>query len=437
MMHLFATTDLEKSFRVNLNIIGIDGKPQVKDLKMILKEWLTFRTETVRRRLQYRLDKVEKQMHLLKGLMIAYLNIDEVIAIIRQQDKPKPALMKRFKLSDEQAEAVLELKLRKLAKLEEIKIQGELDELNKERLTLTQLLGSSQRLKTLVKKEITADAEEYGDDRRSPIVARDEARAIDVTELIPTEPLTIILSEKGWVRAAKGHDIEAESLSYRAGDTYKQSAKGRSNQPVIFLDSTGRCYSVPAHSLPSARGNGEPVASRVTPPDGATFEGVMSGSPEDIYLLASDAGYGFMVKLKDMFVKTKNGKSILSVPRGAKVLQPVIVLNPKDDFIAAVSSIGRFLVIDINEFPILGKGKGLKIIQIPPAKLKAREEYVSAITTFSEGESLIASSGKRQLTLKPDIIDTFYGERGRRGSMLPRGFRHVININPVRKKVEE
>lgn len=437
MMHLFATTDLEKSFRVNLNIIGIDGKPQVKDLKMILKEWLTFRTETVRRRLQYRLNKVEKQMHLLKGLMIAYLNIDEVIAIIRQQDKPKPALMKRFKLSDEQAEAVLELKLRKLAKLEEIKIQGELDELNKERLTLTQLLGSSQRLKTLVKKEITADAEEYGDDRRSPIVARDEARAIDVTELIPTEPLTIILSDKGWVRAAKGHDIEAESLSYRAGDSYKQSAKGRSNQPVIFIDSTGRCYSVPAHSLPSARGNGEPVASRVTPPDGATFEGVMSGAPEDIYLLASDAGYGFMVKLEDMFVKTKNGKSILSVPRGAKVLQPAIVLDPKDDFIAAVSSIGRFLVIDINEFPILGKGKGLKFIQIPPAKLKAREEYVSAITTFSEGESLIASSGKRQLTLKPDIIDTFYGERGRRGSMLPRGFRHVININPVRKKVEE
>jgi topoisomerase-4 subunit A len=288
MMHLFATTDLEKSFRVNLNMIGVDGKPQVKDLKMIIKEWLSFRIETVRRRLQFRLDKVEKQIHLLEGLMIAYLNIDEVIAIIRQEDKPKAELMKRFKLSDDQAEAVLELKLRKLAKLEEIKIQGELDELSEERSALKKLLGSDQRLKTLVKKEITADAEEYGDERRSPIVARDEARAIDVNELIPTEPLTIILSEKGWVRAAKGHEIDPESLSYRASDGLKQSARARSNQLAVFLDSTGRCYSVPAHSLPSARGNGEPIASRVTPPDGASFEGVMAGAAEDIYLLASD-----------------------------------------------------------------------------------------------------------------------------------------------------
>jgi topoisomerase IV subunit A len=437
MMHLFATTDLEKSFRVNLNMIGIDGRPQVKDLKMILKEWLSFRIETVRRRLQYRLDKVEKQIHLLEGLMIAYLNIDEVIAIIRQEDKPKPVLMKRFKLSDEQAEAVLELKLRKLAKLEEMKIQGELDELNEERKSLKQILGSNQRLKTLVKKEIIADAEEYGDDRRSSIVAREEARAIDVNELIPTEPLTIILSEKGWVRAAKGHEIDAETLNYRASDGLKQSARGRSNQSAVFLDSTGRCYSIPAHSLPSARGNGEPIASRVTPPDGATFAGVMTGAAEDIYLLASDAGYGFMVKLEDMFVKNKSGKSILNVPKGADVLSPAIVLNPKEDFIAAVSNIGRFLVMDINEFPILGKGKGLKIMQIPPAKLKTREEYVSAITTFSEGESLLLNSGKRQLTLKPDIIDTFYGERGRRGNMLPRGFRQVVSMQPIRMKIEE
>ncbi|MBT7952898.1 MAG: DNA topoisomerase IV subunit A [Gammaproteobacteria bacterium] len=437
MMHLFATTDLEKSFRVNLNMIGIDGKPQVKDLKMILKEWLSFRIETVRRRLQFRLDKVEKQIHMLEGLMIAYLNIDEVIAIIRQEDKPKAVLMKRFKLSDDQAEAVLELKLRKLAKLEEIKIQGELDELSEERSALKKLLGSDQRLKTLVKKEITADAEEYGDERRSPIVARDEARAIDVNELIPTEPLTIILSEKGWVRAAKGHEIDPETLSYRASDDFKQAARGRSNQLAVFLDSTGRCYSVPAHTLPSARGNGEPIASRVTPPDGATFEGVMAGGAEDIYLLASDAGYGFMAKLEDMFVKNKSGKSILSVPKGAGVLCPAIVINPKEDFIAAVSSIGRFLVMNINEFPLLGKGKGLKIMQIPPAKLKTREEYVSAITTFSEGESLLLNSGKRQLTLKPDIIDNYYGERGRRGNMLPRGFRQVNAMQPLRKKIEE
>ncbi len=437
MMHLFATTDLEKSFRVNLNMIGIDGKPQVKDLKTILKEWLVFRTATVRRRLQHRLDKVERQIHLLEGLMIAYLNIDEVIAIIRQEDKPKTVLMKRFKLSDDQTEAILELKLRRLAKLEEIKIQGELDGLSKERLTLKQVLGSSQRLKTLIKKEIREDADEFGDERRSPIVARGEARAIDVNALIPTEPLTIVLSQKGWMRAAKGHDIDGESLNYRAGDDFSQSARGRSNQPVIFLDSTGRCYSIPAHTLPSARGNGEPVASRVTPPDGSMFIGVMTGTPEDIYFLSSDAGYGFMAKLGDMFVKTKNGKSILSVPKGAKVLQPAIVINPQEDFIAAVSSIGRFLIMDLHEFPVLGKGKGLKIIQIPPAKLKARDEYVSAITTFSEGESLIASSGKRQLTLKPDTIDEFYGERGRRGSMLPRGFRQVVSINPIRKKSEE
>jgi topoisomerase-4 subunit A len=437
MMHLFATTDLEKSFRVNLNMIGIDGKPQLKDLKMILKEWLIFRTETVRRRLQYRLDKVEQQIHLLDGLMIAYLNIDEVIAIIRREDKPKLVLIKRFKLSYEQAESVLELKLRKLSKLEEIKIQGELDELSEESLGLKQILGSNQRLKTLIKKEIATDAEKYGDDRRSPIVAREDARAIDVNELIPTEPLTIILSDKGWVRAAKGHDIDAESLNYRAGDECKQVARGRSNQAAVFLDSTGRCYSIPAHSLPSARGNGEPIASRVTPPDGATFEGVMCGNADEIYLLASDAGYGFMAKLEDLFVKTKNGKNILSVPKGASVLPPTLVIDPKRDFIAAVSSIGRFLVMDINEFPLLGKGKGLKYIQISPTKLKNREEHVSAITTFSEGESLIMNSGKRKLTLKPEVIDTFYGERGRRGNMLPKGFRQVTNIVPLRSKIEE
>lgn len=437
MMHLFATTDLEKNYRVNLNMIGVNGRPQVKDLKTILKEWLGYRTETVRRRLQHRLEKVEKQIHILEGLMVAFLNIDEVIAIIRQEDEPKKALMKRFKLSDTQAEAILELKLRRLAKLEEIKIKAELKELNEERKSLSAILASKQRLKTLIKKELKADADEFGDERRSPIVARGEARAIDVNELLPAEPLTIILSEKGWVRAAKGHDIDPESLNYRAGDSLRQSALGRSNQPATFLDSTGRCYSILAHTLPSARGNGEPIASRVTPPEGATFEGVISGKPEDIYLLASDAGYGFMARLEDLYVKTKNGKSILNVPKGASVLPPALVVNPEEDFIASVSSTGRLLVVDINEFPLLGRGKGLKFMQIPPAKLKSREEYVSAITSFSEGESLIVSSGKRQLTLKPDVIDGFYGERGRRGNVLPRGFRQVVNIRPDRKKPEE
>ena len=437
MSHLFATTDLEKNYRVNLNMIGIDGRPQVKNLKSIIEEWLKYRIETVKRRLQYRLDKVETQIHLLEGLLIAYLNIDEVIAIIRKEDKPKPVLMKRFKLSDEQAEAILELKLRKLAKLEEMKIKGELDELKKERKSLQQLLGSRQRLKTLIKKEITADAEAYGDERRSPLVEREESKAIDETELIPTEPVTVILSEKGWIRAAKGHDLDPATLNYRAGDDFKHAGKARSNQVAVFLDSTGRCYSISAHSLPSARGNGEPISSRVTPPDGATFEGVMTGNPNDIYLVASDAGYGFMVKMEDMFAKNKNGKSVLNVPKGSGVLAPALVFDPEHDFIAAVSSIGRFLVTDINEFPVLGKGKGLKIIQIPPAKLKTREEYVVALTVFSEGDSLMLLSGKRHLTLKPDVIDTFYGERGRRGNMLPRGFRQVARMVTVREGDKE
>lgn len=437
MSHLFATTDLERNYRVNLNMIGINGRPQVKDLKSILKEWLQYRTETVRRRLQHRLDKVEAEIHILKGLMVAYLNIDEVIAIIREEEKPKPVLMKRFKLSDEQAEAILELKLRKLAKLEEMKIKGELKELENERKSLKQILGSSQRLKTLIKREIIADTKEYGDDRRSPIVAREEAKAISETELIPTEPVTVILSEKGWVRAAKGHEIEPEALNYRAGDGFKHAGKGRSNQLAVFVDSTGRCYSVPAHTLPSARSLGDPLSSHVSPPDGAIFEGVMLGNPETIFMLASDAGYGFMAKLEDLFVKNKKGKLVLNVPKGANVLKPAIVTDTKEDYIAAVSSIGRLLVTDIGEFPILTKGKGLKFIQIPPAKLKTREEYVAALTVFSEGDSLILYSGKRHITLKPDVIDTFYGERGRRGNMLPRGFRQVSGMETLKADHEE
>jgi len=437
MSHLFATTDLERSYRVNLNMIGLNGRPQVKDLRTILKEWLQYRTETIRRRLQHRLDKVEADIHILKGLMIAYLNIDEVIAIIRTEDEPKSVLMKRFKLSDIQAEAILELKLRKLAKLEEMKIQGELKDLEAERKTLKQTLGSSQRLKTLVKKEIKADAEKYGDKRCSPIVERAEARAIDEKELIPTEPVTVILSDKGWIRAAKGHDIDAGTLSYRAGDGFKQSGKGRSNQYSIFLDSTGRCYAISNHTLPSARGLGDPLSSHVNPPDGATFAGVMTGDPQSTFMVASDAGYGFIVKLEDIHTKNKNGKLVLNVQKGAKVLTPAWVSNPGQDYIAAVTSSGRLLVTDINEFPQLGRGKGLKIIQIPPAKLKSREEYVIGIAAFSEGDSLMVYSGKRYLILKPEIIDNFYAERGKRGHVLPRGFRQVTKLETVYKKKEE
>jgi topoisomerase-4 subunit A len=428
MLHLYATTDLERSYRVNLNIIGLNGRPQVKDLRGILKEWLEYRTETVRRRLQYRLDKVLAQIHILEGLMIAYLNIDEVIKIIREEDKPKEVLMKRFKLSDIQADAVLDLKLRKLAKLEEIKIKGELDELNAERKELDKTLGSAARLKTLVKKEIDADAKEYGDDRQSPLKEGVEAKAIDENSLIPTEPVTIVLSEKGWVRAAKGHEVDPESLNYKSGDSFKQASLGRSNQQAVFVDSSGRCYSLPAHSLPSARSLGEPISARLTPPDGVTFEGVMAGDPESVYLVGSDAGYGFMVKLEDVYTKNRNGKAIISVPKGAKALAPSKVNDIENDWVAAVTSIGRMLMFPIKELTLLPKGKGLKIIQIPPAKLKTREEYVVAMTVMAETDKLVIYSGKKHMTMKSADQEYYIGERGRRGNMLARGYRNVVRI---------
>jgi topoisomerase-4 subunit A len=437
MSHLFVTTDLEKSYRVNLNMIGLDGRPRVKSLRDIIKEWLQYRTQTVTRRLQHRLDKVEADIHLLDGLMIAYLNIDEVIKIIREKDDPKAVLMKKFKLSDLQAESILNLRLRKLAKLEEMKIKGELDELGKERKTLQQTLKSKSRLKTLIKKELNADAEAYGDKRRSPLVQRGEAKAISEAELIPTEPVTVVLSDKGWVRIAKGHDIDPGTLSYRAGDEFKHAARGRNNQLAVFLDSTGRCYSLPAHSFPSARGNGEPVSGRVNPPDGASFAGVMLGEPESIFLIASDAGYGFKAKLEDLYAKNRNGKAVLTVPKGAYSISPAQVFDAEEGYIVAISSIGRMLVMELEEFPLLGKGKGLKIMQIPTAKLKTREEYMVAVACFSEGDSLIIHTEKRHITLKPEVIDNFYGERGLRGNMLPKGYRQVTRISVDRNQEDE
>ena len=428
MLHLYATTDLERNYRVNLNIIGLNGRPQVKDLRGILKEWLEYRTETVRRRLQYRLDKVLAQIHILEGLMIAYLNIDEVIKIIREEDNPKAELMKRFKLSEIQADAVLDLKLRKLAKLEEIKIKGELDELSAERKDLGKTLGSTQRLKTLVKKEIQTDAEEFGDDRQSPLKEGVEAKAIDETSLIPTEPVTIVLSEKGWVRAAKGHEVEPEALNYKSGDAFKQASLGRSNQFAVFVDSSGRCYSLPAHSLPSARSLGDPISARLTPPDGVTFEGVMAGDPESVYLVGSDAGYGFMVKLEDIYTKNRNGKAVISVPKGGKALAPTKVNDMENDWVVAVTSIGRMLTFPISELTLLPKGKGLKIIQIPPAKFKTREEYVVAMTVMGETDKLTIYAGKKHKTMKTEEQEYYIGERGRRGNMLPQGYRKVMRI---------
>lgn len=431
MSHLFATSDLERSYRVNMNIIGLDGRPKVMDLRSILKEWLSFRITTVTKRLQHRLDNILAQVHILQGLMIAYLNIDEVILIIRQEDKPKSVLRKRFKLSDIQAEAILDLKLRRLAKLEEIKIKGELKELEKEGKALKQTLGSRQRLKTLVKKELQADAKEFGDKRKSPLIERQEAQAIDETKLLPTEAVTVILSTKGWVRVAKGHDIDPKTLNYRAEDSFKCMASGHSNQNTVFIDSTGRCYTLPTYSLPSARSHGDPVSSRVNPPDGASFEGVMLGKASNTYLMASDAGYGFIAKLEDMVSRNKNGKLVVNLPRESKLLPPVIVMNYETDLIAAVSTIGRLLIFPLNQLPLLAKGKGLKIIQIPPAKLQAREEYVVAMTVVSDNAILTIKSGQRHLKLKPVDIKHYMGERGRRGNMLPRGFRNITWMGVV------
>ena len=430
MSHLFATTDLERSYRVNLNMIGINGRPRVKDLKTILQEWLEYRTETVRRRLQHRLEQVEQRLHVLEGLMTAYLNIDEVIRIVREEDDPKRELMRRFGLSDAQAEAILDLRLRRLAKLEEIKIRGELDELQEERESLQQVLGSATRLKNQVKEEIRADMEKFGDARRSPLEQREESRALDETQLMPTEPVTVILSGKGWVRAAKGHDIDPETLTYRAGDDFRQAAMGRSNQFAVFLDSTGRCYSIASHILPSARSHGEPVSGWVTPPDGAAFVGVMLGESDRLYFLSTDAGYGFVARLGDLYVKAKAGKSVLNVPQSALVLPPVPVTDHKQDLVAAVSSEGRLLVTDLAEFPQLARGKGVKVMQVPPAKLKNREEYLVALTVFGKKDKLRLVSGKRHLTLKTKDWNHYHGERGRRGNVLPRGYRQVSSIKP-------
>lgn len=429
MSHLFATTDLERNYRINLNMIGLDGRPQVKGLVQILKEWLVYRTEVVRRRIQYRLDKILARLHLLDGLMIAYLNIDEVIRIIREEDDPKNELMKRFRLDDIQADAILDMKLRHLAKLEEVKITTEQKELGEERKMLEQTLGSSQRMKTLIKKELVDSAKKYGDDRRSPMVVRGEAKAMREEEMVPAEAVTIVLSTKGWVRAAKGHEIDPSSLSYKAGDEFKMAAKGRSNQLAVFMDSTGRAYAIPTHSLPSARGQGEPLTGRVKSPAGAEFVAVLAEEDDTQILLSSDAGYGFIASMSDLFVKTKNGKGIINCPKGSVMLTPQVVTDMDSQFIAMVSNEGRLLIFPVEELPTLQRGKGNKIISIPSAKVASREEFAAGVAVLDEKQSLVVHSGKRHLTLKPTDLAHYHGERGRRGNKLPRGFQRVTSLS--------
>ncbi|MCR6652501.1 MAG: DNA topoisomerase IV subunit A [Cellvibrionaceae bacterium] len=431
MNHLFATTELERSYRVNVNLIGNDGKPGVKNLAELLGEWLVFRLETVRRRLQHRLDWVNRRLHLLDGMLIAYLNLDEVIHIIRTADHPKEELMTRFGLSEEQANYILDTRLRQLARLEEMKIRGEQGELTKEKADLEATLASERRMKTLVRKELEATAKEFGDERRSPLVERAEAQAFSENELLPSEPITVVLSEKGWIRSAKGHDIDPAVLSYKAGDKFSLLARGKSQQMALLLDSTGRSYAIQAHTLPSARGQGEPVTSRLNPPSGATFAGLLMGEDAQQVLLATDAGYGFVATLGDMQSKNRAGKVLLSVPEGGRVLPPGLIQDVASTQLVAVTNDGRMLVFPVTELPVLAKGKGNKIIGIQSSRLQTREEFMIAVVPVTKEQTVKIWAGKRFLQLRLKDMEHYLGERGRRGHKLPRGFQKVDSVEVI------
>lgn len=425
MDHLFATSDLEKSYRVNMNMIGLDGKPAVKNLLTILTEWLEFRRSTVTRRLNFRLDKILSRLHILEGLQIAFLNIDEVIEIIRNEDDPKAELIRRFNLSEIQAEAILNLRLRHLAKLEEHELRAEQQKLEEEKLRLQGILGSERKLNNLIKQEIQADAKTFASPRRSPLVERAEAKAIAESELTPTEPVTVILSEKGWVRCAKGHDINVQELSYKAGDGYLAHAHGKSNQPVVFIDSTGRCYAVDPLSLPSARSQGEPITTKLSLPEGATVQFVLMADEKQPVLMASDSGYGFICQFDDLISRNKAGKAVISLTENAKVLPPQLLDENAENLLVAMSSVGRMLVFPVSDLPTLSKGKGNKIINISSAAAKSGSELLAKLLVIRPTSSLIFTSGRRKITLKPEDIANYRGERARKGSQLVRG----LNVN--------
>ncbi|AHE65674.1 DNA topoisomerase IV subunit A [Legionella oakridgensis] len=434
MSHLFATTDLERSYRVNFNMIGLDGKPRVKSLLEILQEWLVFRLQTVKKRLQYRLDKVLDRLHVLQGLLIAFLNIDEVIAIIREAEEPKQALMTRFSLTERQAEAILETKLRHLAKLEEIKLRGELDELSLERDYIQRVLADEQQLKNLIKEEIITDRDRFGDERRSPLIERQESHALKEEDILPNEPITVVLSQKGWIRAAKGHDMNGRELNYKSGDEFKAQTNARTNQQVVFFDTEGKVYSLPGHVLPSARGQGEPLTGKLNPAEGMLFEALASGEPDDWILLASDAGYGFLTQLKELYVKNRNGKACLKLPTGSRVLSPRVVTEKESAQLACVTNTGRLLLFPANELPVLARGKGNKLMNIPAAKLMQREEYLIDIQLLSTDDGLTIFAGKRHFTLKETDLLHYQGERGRRGRLLPRGLQNVTAMEKSSRK---
>ncbi len=428
MGHLFATTDLEKSFRANFNVVGLNGKPRVMDLRSLLSEWLGFRTDTVKKRLNHRLARVERRLHLLDGLLIAFLNLDEVIRIIRTEDDPKAALIARFALSEEQADYILETRLKQLARLEEMKIRGEQDELAKEREQLLAVLGSAAKLRKLIKDELLADAKKFGDARRSPLIERDAAQALAETELVASEPVTIVLSAKGWARAAKGHDIDASMLSYREGDALLAAVRGRSNQQVAFLDSSGRAYSAPAHTLPSARGNGEPLTGRFSPAAGTSFVALACAEESQRFLLASSYGYGFVTRFENFIGRQKAGKQLINPDKGAGLMPPVPVQNPESDLVVAITTAGHLLAFPLSELPELEKGKGNKLIQIPPARLKSGDESLAQLTCVRDGGELTLFCGQRKLTLNWRDLQAYSGTRAQRGSLLPRGFQRVDSV---------
>jgi len=429
--HLFATTELEKSYKVNMTVIGLNRKPQTLGLLQILKQWLKFRRQTVIRRLEFRLNKIIERLHLLDGLLVAYLNLDEVIRIIRETDKPKPVLMQKFGLTEVQAEAVLQIRLRQLAKLEEIKIKTEKQDLEKERDWIEKTLGSNQRLKTLIKTELKDDAQKYGDERKTLIIERREAQAIKEVELTAVEPVTVVLSSGGWVRSAKGHEVDPIHLNYKSGDEFLSAARGKTIQPAIFFDTGGRSYSLPAHTLASARGHGEPLTGKLTPSNGARFLSVVMGLPDQKVLLASDAGYGFITDISNMVTKNTKGKAMLTVPKECQPLPPIYVGNYETDFLAAITTQGHMLVIPVKALPELARGKGNKIIQIPPARLKKREEYLKLLEIIPEGSTIKIHAGKQSVRFTPGNISNFIGERGRRGKKLPRGYRNADRIEII------
>ncbi len=429
--HLFATTELEKSYKINMTVIGLNRKPQTLGLLEIITQWLQFREQTVIRRLKFRLNKIKERLHILDALLVAYLNLDEVIRIIREYDEPKPVLMQQFKLTDLQAEAILQIRLRQIAKLEEIKIKNERQELVKEKNWIEKTLASKQRLKTLMKNEIREDAQKYGDERRTLIVEREEARAIKAVELTAVEPVTVVLSTGGWVRAAKGHELEPTNLTYKAGDGFLSAARGKTTHPAVFLDTKGRSYSLPAHTLASARGHGEPLTGKLTPSNGARFLSVIMGTSDQKVLLASDAGYGFITNIANMVTKNTKGKAMLSVPKDCEPLPPQYVNNYETDFLAVITTEGRMLVIPVNVLPELPRGKGNKIIHIPPARFKKREEYVKLVEVIPEDATIKIHAGKQSVRLTPEIISSFIGERGRRGKKLPRGYRKADRIEII------